>query len=316
MPPVIREQKGRWLGFLPSQLSDPRRIQLRENRFIEAYQRRGDIDVVETVHELTKLRRADIGNMLNAITLLQQPSMLPILYIQDPEFPLQPRIRLPEPAIPNRPFFEVIRSRRSCRAFAQRPLTLSELSSLLFSALGETGRLSIDRGDNRPVEVSLRSIPSGGALHPTRVFAAIIQSGDPSPGIYHYHAPGHALELVKPLLEPVRSALLAAIPIHPDVVDLDQASAIFFVTTKFWRPRTKYGSRGYRYCLQEAGAACQNLSLASVALGLGHVVLGGFYDDEVNACLGIDGIDHAVVTAIAVGALHVKPEGTSHNVDY
>ena len=95
--------------------------------------------------------------------------------------------------------------------------------------------------------------------------------------------------------------LIHAFPIHPAVVDLTSASTIFFITAKFWRSRAKYGPRGYRYCLQEAGSACQNLCLAAVALGLGQVVLGGFYDDEVHQCLEIDGVDHGVITTVAVG---------------
>ncbi|MGH7226203.1 MAG: SagB/ThcOx family dehydrogenase, partial [Gemmataceae bacterium] len=106
-------------------------------------------------------------------------------------------------------------------------------------------------------------------------------------------------------------ALFAAFPIHPEVVDLAPAAAIFFITTKFWRSRAKYGPRGYRYCLQEAGSACQNLSLAAASLDLAHVVLGGFYDDEVHSCLEIDGVDHAVITTVAVGTAPPHPEAES-----
>lgn len=315
---MVRDRIGRRLSFLSSQVDDPRRIQLRESRFIEAYHRRGGggTDLVEAAHDLTKLRRTDAGAMLDSMALFQQSPIHPILYTEDPEFPLQPRTRLPEPVIPDRPFVEIVWSRRSCRTFERHPLTSSELSSLLFGAIGETSRLTVCLEDSRPLEASLRSIPSGGALHPTRIFAVLLQDGEPPPGVYHYYAPEHSLELVKPLAEPVKCALFGAVPVHPDVVDLTQASAIFFVTTKFWRPRAKYGPRGYRYCLQEAGAACQNLSLTCVALGLAHVVLGGFYDDEVHECLEIDGVDHAVVTAIAVGAPPAQSEEAPRHVDY
>ncbi len=300
---------GRRFGFLCTQLDDPRRIQLRQGRFLEAYRRRGqDEDIIEISHDLTKLRRADNSDMADALALFQQPRMYPIQYAQEREYPLQRRILLPEPTIPDPPFSELIRGRRSRRNFRRRPLTLQELSSLMFCALGETGRLTTAFEDDRPVEASLRSIPSGGALHPTRIFVVLLQQGDLAPGVYHYDAPEHSLELVKPLLDAEIEALFAAFPIHPDVVDLAQASGICFVTTKFWRTRAKYGPRGYRYCLQEAGAACQNLSLTAVALGLAHCVLGGFYDDEVHACLQIDGVDHAVITAIAVGALSAQRE--------
>lgn len=296
-------------GFLSSGLEDPRRINLRPGRFSESYRQRGDReDIVELGHELTKFRRLDGPDLAASLAIVEQPGMLSVLYTQEPEFQLQPRMSLPEPASPDCRFSDVVRRRRSCRSFLQRPLALPELSSLLFSAIGETDTLPTGFEDDRPVHASLRSIPSGGALHPTRAFAVLLQDGDLLPGIYHYHAPDHSLELVKGLSSLGRTALFAAFPVHPEGIDLGNASAIFFVTTKFWRSRAKYGPRGYRYCLQEAGAACQNLSLMATALGLAHVVLGGFYDDEVHSCLEIDGVDHAAVTAIAVGARGAEAE--------
>jgi SagB-type dehydrogenase family enzyme len=241
--------------------------------------------------------------MRDSVELFSQPYMQEIQFVQDREYPLRPSIQLPEPTIPDRPFLELVCSRRTCRNFGESPLTVTELSALLFAALGETGRLTVAVDDGQPVEISLRSIPSGGALHPTRIFVATLKPSDIAAGIYHFDAPGRVLELVKPLAKPDIEALFGAFPIHPAVVNLGTAGAIFFITAKFWRPRAKYGPRGYRYCLQEAGSACQNLCLAAVALRLAHVVLGGFYDDEVHACLEIDGVDHAVITSVAAGAL-------------
>ena len=307
---------GRRVGFLCTPLDDPRRIELRQGRFLEAYHRRGKAeDLIEITHDLTKLRRADGWDMGDAFALFQQPRMYAIQYTQDREYPLHLQIPLPQPTIPDSPFSELVHGRRSRRNFQRRPLTLRELSSLMFCALGETGRVTAGFEDDQPIEVSLRSIPSGGALHPTRIFVVLLLHGDLEPGIYHYDAPEHSLEFVKPLLDPEIEALFAAIPIHPRIVDLAKASGIFFVTTKFWRTRPKYGPRGYRYCLQEAGAASQNLSLTAVALGLAHVVLGGFYDDEVHACLQIDGVDHSVITAIAVGGLAAQQEEDPRDVE-
>jgi SagB-type dehydrogenase family enzyme len=294
-------QLGRRLGFLCSPLDDPRRIQLRQDEFLEAYRSRGPDDLIELSHDLTKLRSANSLDVFRALTLFQRPTMHPIEYSQEREYPLQALVSLPKPAIPDRLFSEVIRNRRSSRRFGKRALTLSQLSTLLFGAIGETGRLTTSFEDGHPVEASLRTIPSGGALHPTHAFVAIFQHGQLAPGVYHFDVQEHALEFVTHLFETDIDTLLAAFPIHPNPVNLAYASAIFFITTKFWRARTKYGPRGYRYCLQEAGSACQNLSLTAVALDLAHVVLGGFYDDEVHAILQLDGVDHAVITSVAVG---------------
>jgi SagB-type dehydrogenase family enzyme len=164
-------------------------------------------------------------------------------------------------------------------------------------------------------QTSRPSRPGCGALHPTHVYAAVLQPGDLATGVYHYDPPAHELECVKPLPSSETAALFATFPVHPYVVDLGSAAALFFITSKFWRSRAKYGPRGYRYCLQEAGSACQNLCLAAVAFDLAHVVLGGFYDDEFHQRLEIDGVDHGVITTIAVGAPAAQPKTEPTHVE-
>jgi SagB-type dehydrogenase family enzyme len=314
---MATNQTGGRLGFLCAPVDDPRRIQLREERFLKAYRDRDILDdVVEIGHETTKLRRVNDGDVADALSIFAAPWMYSVEYSQDREYPLQARIPLPEPCGLDRSFGDVVRGRRSTRHFAGKPLAIGEVSTLLFCAVGETGRLAAGVVDDQLIDVSLRSIPSGGGLHPTRVFVALLRPGDLERGIYHYDALDHQVEFVKPLPDSEIEALFAAFPIHPFSIDLGPAAAIFFISTKFWRVRAKYGSRGYRYCLQEAGSACQNLSLAATALGLAHVVLGGFYDDEVHDCLEIDGVDHAVITAVAVGTPQEQSETESRRVDY
>jgi SagB-type dehydrogenase family enzyme len=251
--------------------------------------------------------------MLDALDLFQQPMMQAVQHTHDRDYPMHPCIRLPEPGIPDRPLREALCARRSVRSFSGASLGVSALGSLLFGAIGETGRLITSFEDGRPIEASLRAIPSAGALHPTGIFVVIVQDGELAKGIYHYDVPEHSLEIVRPLSDREFDALFAAFPIHPQVVDITQAAAIYFISSKFWRARAKYGPRGYRYCVLEAGCACQNLGLTAVALGLGHVVIGGFYDDEIHSCLDIDGVDHAVITAMAIGAMRDEhAEGSNH----
>lgn len=301
--------------LLVSTLSDPRRIELHPTEHFDGYSQRGtNEDIVELGHDLTKLRRIDLTRMRVALNTCQQPVMLLSQHLHDRQYPLQPSISLPAPAIPGHSFEDLLRRRRSLREFSGGALDLSALASLLFGAIGETGRTEIFADEFDSVNVSLRSIPSGGALHPTGIYAVLLQQGELARGVYHYHVPDHSLELVKTISASGSEQLMEALPVHPYVVNLSSASAIFFITSKFWRTRAKYGARGYRWCLVEAGAACQNLSLTAVALGLQHVALGGFYDDEVHAFLGIDGIDHAVILAMAVGHRHGAEE--SKNVQY
>ena len=69
----------------------------------------------------------------------------------------------------------------------------------------------------------------------------------------------------------------------------------------FHRCRVKYGERGYRFCLLEAGHIAQNLLLAASAEGLAALPIGGFIDDELNEMAGLDGVEAAVLYLVLVG---------------
>lgn len=49
----------------------------------------------------------------------------------------------------------------------------------------------------------------------------------------------------------------------------------------------KYGQRGTKYAIMEAGAIAENIYLQGESLGLGTVSVGAFMDREVQEVLGI-----------------------------
>jgi SagB-type dehydrogenase family enzyme len=65
----------------------------------------------------------------------------------------------------------------------------------------------------------------------------------------------------------------------------------FVIAAIFDRTTGKYGERGVRYVWQETGHAAQNIYLQAVALGLGNVVVGGFYDAEVQRILELSDLE-------------------------
>jgi len=66
------------------------------------------------------------------------------------------------------------------------------------------------------------------------------------------------------------------------------------------RTAEKYGGRAERYVKLEAGHACQNILRQAVALDLGTVPIGAFYDDQVQAGLSLPP-DHEPLYIIPVG---------------
>ena len=82
---------------------------------------------------------------------------------------------------------------------------------------------------------------------------------------------------------------------------MDGAAAVLLLLAVFGRTRFKYGLRGYRFALLEAGHVVQNVALTAVALDLAALPLGGFYDAQVDDLVGADGVEESVVYGVVVG---------------
>ncbi len=89
-------------------------------------------------------------------------------------------------------------------------------------------------------------------------------------------------------------------PDQPDIADT--CGVVFFMVGIFWRTRFKYGMRGLRWVLIEAGHIGQNILLAAESLGLGAYPNGGFWDRKVDAFLGVDGVNESVVYCLVAGS--------------
>jgi SagB-type dehydrogenase family enzyme len=198
------------------------------------------------------------------------------------------RVELPAPARLRTRLYALLHDRRSVRDFGRGAVKLAELSGLLHSGYGVTGA---GKGGT-----SLRAVPSGGALYPLELYVLAAQVGSLRPGLYHFDPLEHDLERARDV--DAREDVLRSM-IFRDVAE--QAAAVVVVTAMFWRTRFKYGLRGYRFALLEAGHVVQNLLLAAAAYGLGAVPIGGFYDRLLASALGVDGVDEAPIYAVCVG---------------
>jgi SagB-type dehydrogenase family enzyme len=246
-------------------------------------------DPAELLHEATKLRPAVIGRQIRGARRLERdPLLLAVTARATRRHPGRDRSPLSPPELPPCTLDDVLRRRRSARRFAEAPLAEAQLSALLHAGYGVTGRLD-DGVAARP----LRTAPSGGGLYPLDLYLALQRADEVEPGLYRYDPLDHALEALGPPADLGRASP------YPELVG--DAGAVVLVTAAFWRSRFKYGLRGYRFTLLEAGHVAQNLLLAATALDLGAVVLGGFYDGRVDDILGLDGVDESTLIAVCIG---------------
>jgi SagB-type dehydrogenase family enzyme len=205
-----------------------------------------------------------------------------------------PSVPLPDPAPLESPFGLVLASRRSVRRFAVRPVAVAQLAALLHAGYGRTGQLLADAPDG--IGPQLRTVPSGGALYPLELYAFAWRVEGLRPGLYHFDPLRRVLERVRAGNE--RGAVLER-TVYPEPVG--GCAVLLAVTAVFWRTRFKYGLRGYRFALMEAGHVVQNVLLAATALGLGAVPLSGFYDRAMDELLELDGVNESMVYAVAAG---------------
>jgi len=166
---------------------------------------------------------------------------------------------------------EALARRRSVRQYPDEPLTLAEVSQLLWAAQGITS----ERG--------YRTAPSAGALYPLEVYVVAGNVADLPDGIYRYRSSVHGL--IKVAEGDKRGDLCAAARGQASVRD---AAAVIVFAAVYERTTAKYGERGIRYVHIEVGHAAQNVFLQAVALDLGAVVVGAFSDEAVKRVVNMN----------------------------
>jgi SagB-type dehydrogenase family enzyme len=72
------------------------------------------------------------------------------------------------------------------------------------------------------------------------------------------------------------------------------------VPAEYRRISAKYGERGVRYALMEAGHIGQNICLQAEAMGLGVGIVGAFQDENVSRILKIPK-EHEPLLIIPIG---------------
>ncbi|MBV8539435.1 MAG: SagB/ThcOx family dehydrogenase [Pseudonocardiales bacterium] len=237
-------------------------------------------------HENSKVGRHYLGLPDAAVLARMRELSESLSYEQYRAVPL-PSDRAPLSA----PLGPVMRGRTSVRAFRPDTVALRQLSSLLHHAYGVT-RPSAETGQVR----SWRAAPSPGGLYPLELYVHTTLVDGLRAGLYHYSP---ARDELRHLREGDLAREIASCFVQGAIAY--DAPMFVFLTAWFERVTFKYGDRGYRFALLEAGHVAQNLNLAAGALGLGALNLGGYFDHELDDLLGLDGVTASTVYALALG---------------
>lgn len=201
-------------------------------------------------------------------------------------------IELPEPdllADQNVNFLELVEVRTTARRYSAEPMTLKELSYLLWCTQG-VKMVS-------PHGVTMRNVPSAGGRHAFETYLFMQNVEGLSAGLYRFLALEHALLPVDltPEIAPVIKEAFYGCPM------IEKCAALFIWTAVLQRMTYAYGQRAYRYLHLDAGHVCQNLYLAAHTVRCGVCAIGHYDDEKTNAALGLDGAEQFAIYAATTG---------------
>ncbi len=198
---------------------------------------------------------------------------------------LADKITLPAPAHDSDMSIErALSLRRSVREYSDKPLSLSDISQLLWAAQGVTS------------PYGMRTAPSAGALYPLEIYVAAGNVEGLKPGVYKYMPGEHVIVKVA---DGDKRADLSAIAL--DQPSIKNAAIVLIIAGVYERTTGKYDTplhdagtgsdypAGVKYVHMEAGHASQNVYLESVSRGLGTVAIGAFSEDGVRQAAGMPG---------------------------
>ena len=191
----------------------------------------------------------------------------------------------------NSDFLSTLLSRKSTRAFSQDSISLENLSNLLTLSFG------VRNNEEHPTS---RTYPSAGGRFPIEVYVAVLRSDDMEKGIYHYNVKDNTIEFLKP--GNYSDELQNFYKNQEEIIPTGYPCLILF-SMVFNRTMQKYGERGYRFILLDAGHMGQNLYLVATHLGLGAVALGAGSgnDEQLDNIIGLVSGEENIFYSFAIG---------------
>ena len=181
--------------------------------------------------------------------------------------------------------YHLLNNRRSRRKYTMEPLTIEELSYLLWAIEG----VKENRG-----KFSFRTTPSGGARHPLDIYVFAHKIKGLNVGLYRYLQVEHELVLERQGDDSI--ALNEALN-----GQFWNAACVIMWAAVPYRSEWRYGRAAYKLVALDTGHSCQNLYLACESLGLGTCAIGAYDQEKLDAYLGLDGEEMFAIYTAPVG---------------
>ena len=184
---------------------------------------------------------------------------------------------------------KAIAERQSHRRYQPEPLSLDELSYLLWATQGVRGRPN-------PAS-ALRTVPSAGCRHAFETYVCALNVQGLAVAIYRYLPLEHELVLEREVENLAHRLSVAAL--RQSFVG--RAAATFVWSCLPYRMEWRYGGAAHKVIAIDAGHVCQNLYLACAAVGAGTCAVAAYHQQEMDELLGLDGEDEFVIYLAPVG---------------
>jgi len=184
-----------------------------------------------------------------------------------------------------------IENRKSHRHFKEEPLTLEELSFLLWATQGI--RKKSDDAN------AFRTVPSAGCRHALETYLCVLNITGLEMGVYRYLPVEHQLLVVsrdKDLSDDIVTATFYQ-------SFIGKAPVTFIWTTIPYRMEWRYHIAAHKVIAIDAGHVCQNLYLASAAIGGGTCAVGAYHQELMDQLLGVDGDNEFTMYLAVVGKI-------------
>jgi SagB-type dehydrogenase family enzyme len=182
-----------------------------------------------------------------------------------------------------------IRNRVSHRQYKEQPLTLDELSFLLWATQGIKKKVN--------PATALRFVPSAGSRHALETYLCVLNVTGLEPGIYRYLPLEH--ELLFEFSEPNLPEKLSQAA-HGQAFT-GKSAVTFIWTTIPYRMEWRYDAASAKVIAMDSGHVCQNLYLCCECIGAGTCAIAAYDQELMDKLVRVDGTDEFVIYLAPVG---------------